>query len=309
VRKLHPRSRHIEAYDFEAYCKKVPELRAFLIDKKDGQTSIDFGEPLAVRLLNQAILLHHYDLAWWEIPDQTLCPAIPGRAEYVHFVADLLAESNAKKTLPVGKKIKMLDIGTGASLIYPLIASRQYRWSAIASEVNKNSFESSKAIIKENGISKDEIDLRLQKNKELIFEDILDADELIDIVICNPPFHRSKEEAAEHTKRKWRNLGHTKGKRFLNFGGQSSELWYQGGERIFIKKMILESTNYRKSVLWFSSLVSKKDNIDYLAKQMEKNNVYEMKEIEMALGNKKSRFIAWTFLNEKQRKAWAGFRF
>lgn len=305
---LHSRSRHNTSYDFKALCKVNPLLTPLVIKKNNGQKSIDFSDPISVVELNKAILLLNYKLKYWEIPENTLCPAIPGRAEYIHFMADLLSKSYGKK-IPKGSNIKVLDVGTGASVIYPLIGHQQYGWSFIGSEVNEDSFASAQKILKENEIGKDDIDVRLQSNKEKIFENILLDNEMVDAVICNPPFHRSKDEAAEHTKRKWRNLGHTKGKRFLNFGGQSSELWYQGGERVFIRKMIEESVNYKKNILWFSSLISKKDHMPYLMKQMVKHEVTEVTEIEMLLGNKKSRFLAWSYFTEKQRKAWAEFRF
>lgn len=309
MKNLHPRSRHKEAYDFDAYIKVNEELKDMTIQKKDGQTTIDFSDPVAVKSINKAILLHHYDLKYWDIPDNTLCPAIPGRAEYIHHIGDLLSKSLKTRKTPHGEKVTILDIGTGASLIYPLIGHKQYGWSFLASEVNPDSFKSALKIAAENSISAESISILLQRDKERIFEGVISEEDVIDVVICNPPFHRSKDEAAQHTKRKWRNLGHTKGKRFLNFGGQSSELWFPGGERVFIRKMIAESQVYKKNILWFSSLVSKKDNIKYLAKQMEKHGVEEMIEIEMLLGNKKTRFIAWTYFTDKQRKAWGEYRF
>ena len=309
MKNLHTRSRHNSNYDFEAYCKVNAALEKLTIEKKDGQVSIDFSDPLSVRELNKAILLHHYGLKFWDIPENTLCPAIPGRAEYIHYIADLLSESTAQKKIPQGNKIKLLDVGTGASAVYPLIGHQQYGWSFMATEANPDSFKNALTIMSENGIEEDKISIVLQRDKESIFNNVISEDDMIDAVVCNPPFHRSKDEAAEHTKRKWKNLGHTKGKRFLNFGGQSSELWYPGGERVFIRKMIAESQDYKQKVLWFSSLVSKKDNVNYLAKQMEKHGVEEMIEIEMMLGNKKTRFVAWTYFAPKHRKAWGEFRF
>lgn len=309
MKELHSRSRHKDSYNFEAFCDINPSLKPLVIEKKNGQTSIDFSDPISVRELNKAILLHHYHLSYWDIPENTLCPAIPGRAEYIHHIADLMTKTLGTKKAPRGPKVKVMDIGTGASLVYPLIGHKQYGWSFIASEFNEDSFKSAQNITKENNINPRAISIHLQPDKEKIFEGILTEDDVIDAVICNPPFHRSKDEAAEHTKRKWKNLGHTKGKRFLNFGGQSSELWYPGGERIFVRKMIAESQNFKKNIMWYSSLISKKENIPFLVKQMEKHGVEEMTEVEMLLGNKKTRFLAWTYFNEKQRKAWGEFRF
>lgn len=125
--------------------------------------------------------------------------------------------------------------------------------------------------------------------------------------MCNPPFHASKAELLEHNTRKWRKLG-LGNKASLNFGGQSNELWFPGGERAFVSLMINESKVFAKSCLWFTSLVSKKVNIPYLMKQLESKDAYEAREIELELGNKKSRILAWTYLNEKQRRKWGDYR-
>jgi len=56
-----------------------------------------------------------------------------------------------------------------------------------------------------------------------------------------------------------------------------------------------ESVNYKQQVTWFTSLVSKSENIPLLKKQLEKLSVQEVKVIEMAQGQKISRLIAWRF--------------
>jgi 23S rRNA (adenine1618-N6)-methyltransferase len=42
----------------------------------------------------------------------TFAPPIPGRADYIHQIADLLATCN-KKVVPTGADIRILDIGVG----------------------------------------------------------------------------------------------------------------------------------------------------------------------------------------------------
>lgn len=304
---LHKRSRHNQSYQFDQLVTANPFLKPFVIVNKSGLASIDFSNQEAIIQLNVALMKHHYNLKYWKIPDNALCPAIPGRAEYIHYLADLFAESSGSSKPPMSNKVKVLDIGTGSSAVYPLIGHQQYRWTFLASEINKNSYQSAKDILTKNQITKNQIEVIQQKNPKAILEGILDPDQQIDGLICNPPFHSSKTELQEHNTRKWRKLG-AGNKRLLNFGGTSNELWYPGGERAFISLIINESKKYSKNCLWFTSLVSKKLNIPYLMKQLEAKDAYEAKEIELELGNKKSRILAWTYLNEKQRKAWSGFR-
>ena len=81
----------------------------------------------------------------------------------------------------------------------------------------------------------------------------------------------------------------------LNFGGKNNELWTKGGERQFIKNMIQESKDFAKSVKWFSTLVSKKANLNAIYDALQKVKAKEVKTIPMGQGQKISRIVAWTF--------------
>ena len=141
--------------------------------------------------------------------------------------------------------------------------------------------------------------------------DLLHADEQFDLTLCNPPFHVSAEEAASGSRRKWKNLGKLDPQRKLpelNFGGQNHELWCTGGEASFVKRMIRESQIFASQVLWFSTLVSKSGNLPDIYKQLNKLGACEVRTIEMAQGNKQSRFVAWTFNDAEQRRQWVQAR-
>lgn len=134
-----------------------PKLGEFVGLNKFGTESIDFSNSEAVKFLNRALLKLHYVVGFWEIPEGYLCPPIPGRADYMHYVADLLAESNSNQ-IPTGAKVKCLDIGTGASAIYPIIANSEYGWSFVGTDVDKISVESARHILKSNPNLKGDFD-------------------------------------------------------------------------------------------------------------------------------------------------------
>jgi len=114
--------------------------------------------------------------------------------------------------------------------------------------------------------------------------------------MCNPPFHKSKKEAKEGSKRKITNLSKGKNRKVsLNFGGQANELWCEGGEVAFILKMINESLEYKENVTWFTTLVSKKENLNTIYNELEKVGVKQTKTIQMQQGQKLTRFVAWSF--------------
>ena len=302
--KLHPRNQHKERYDFVALIKSCSELGEFVKPNIHGDDSIDFANPDAVKWLNKAILKHYYGINYWDIPENYLCPPIPGRADYIHHISDLLRTSNYGK-IPTGQKVKCVDIGVGANCAYPIIGIKEYDWSFIGSDVDPISIESAQKIIDSNENLQSKIELRLQPAKNDVFRNILNEDELIDVTICNPPFHSSLEEATKGTNRKIKNLSDKKPtKTVLNFGGQNAELFCEGGEERFIGTMIRQSRQFRNSCFWFSTLVSKQSSLKSIQEALKKAEVEETITIPMGQGNKTSRIVAWTFLTKEQQKIW-----
>ena len=289
---LHPRNKHKSRYDFAALVKSLPELRSFVKLNPYGDESVDFADPDAVKTLNKALLKMDYQIDFWDIPEGYLCPPIPGRADYIHYLADVLAIGNGG-SIPTGKGVKVLDIGTGANCVYPIIGHQSYGWSFIGTDVDKKAVQSARSIVSSNPALTDAIQIRLQPNPEHIFKGVIKPTERFDITLCNPPFHASAEEAAAGSQRKLNNLGKTK--QVLNFGGQHVELWYPGGEVSFIRQMILESSEIAEQCRWFTSLVSKSANLPFIHTLLERAGAAEVKTVEMAQGQKVSRFVAWTF--------------
>ena len=301
---LHPRNLHNQRYDFKALIKSEPSLEQFVSLNKYNDLSINFADPKAVFTLNKALLSHFYKIKNWDIPLNYLCPPIPGRADYIHYIADLLAKSNNGK-IPNGKNIKGLDIGVGANCIYPIIANSVYGWKVIGSDIDLVSIDSVNKIIESNNSLKGNIECRLQSNNDNIFIGIINKNDKFDFTICNPPFHKSAKEAQMGSSRKVKNLTNKKIKKpTLNFGGQQNELWCDGGEVSFIKKMIIQSVQYKQNCFWFTTLVSKKENLPTIYKVLKEVNPFEIHTIEMKQGQKITRFIAWTFLTKKLQNSW-----
>ncbi len=306
--ELHPRNAHRERYDFPSLISTQPELGKFVSENKYGDLSIDFADPKAVKELNRALLKHFYQVAEWDIPKGYLCPPIPGRADLLHHLADLLAQSNAGK-LPQGNKIKVLDLGTGANCIYPLLGNSIYDWEFVGSEIDEKALDAAQKNLYENPKFRGKITLRLQENPKEILPGIIKSSDVFDLVICNPPFHESQAAAEAASTRKVKNLKGKVGKKVtLNFGGQSNELWCEGGELAFIQKMIRESVTFKFNCFWFSTIVSKEEHLKEIILALKKVRVADRQIIQMTHGNKKSRFVAWTFLNPEQQENWKKMR-
>lgn len=303
---LHSRNLHKQGYDFPCLVKSYPPLAPYVQTNAHGNLSIEFADPLAVKSLNTALLKSHYGIVDWDIPEGALCPPIPGRADYIHYIAELLGcnelAKNQANQPDLKSKITMLDIGTGANGIYPLLACKIYGWHCVGSDINTQSLDNAAAIIASNPTLKNDFMLRRQQDKNHIFEGIIQPGEYFDVSVCNPPFHASQDEAINSSQRKLNNLSHNRGEQIaagsptLNFGGLEAELWCKGGERLFLKKLIKESQGFSDQCRWFTSLVSKTENIKPAKKMLNKLGATDIREIEMEQGNKITRILAWTYV-------------
>ncbi|MFK7807375.1 MAG: 23S rRNA (adenine(1618)-N(6))-methyltransferase RlmF [Saprospiraceae bacterium] len=293
--RLHKRSKHRERYDLKALVADCPELKEYIVPNKYGDDSINFSEPKAVKLLNKALLLHHYNLEFWDIPEGYLCPPVPGRVDYIHHVADILFEANPEKDM-TGPDIKCLDIGVGANCIYPIVGRAEYGWSFVGADVDTVAIENCNNIITKNPALSGHVEVRLQENKYQKFKDIIKEGEHYHMVVCNPPFHASPEEVEEANLRKLSNLKGTQVKKTkMNFAGQENELWYEGGEVKFIQRLIREGKQFSDQVEWFSTLVSKTSHVNRIYGMLREAKVKKAVLKDMGTGNKVSRVVAWRF--------------
>ncbi|WP_455294392.1 23S rRNA (adenine(1618)-N(6))-methyltransferase RlmF [Vibrio parahaemolyticus] len=313
---LHESNAHRGRYDFKNLIASEPALESFVIKNPKGEDSINFSDPNAVKILNKALLTAYYDIDFWDIPEHYLCPPIPGRADYIHRVAELLdGEVKGKYR---HQNVRALDVGVGANCIYPIVGVTQYGWHYTGSDVDPKSIDSAANIVERNVALNGKIELVQQMSESHIYRGVIQPNDRFDVTTCNPPFHRSAEDAAMGSQRKLDNLKANQrkkgvksqnspvkqGKPTLNFGGQNAELWCEGGEAAFIRRMANESQAFSSQVLWFTTLISKKDNVRPMRKQLEKLGVKAIRVVEMSQGQKISRFMAWSFMDKQQRKTW-----
>ncbi|WMN61537.1 23S rRNA (adenine(1618)-N(6))-methyltransferase RlmF (plasmid) [Pseudoalteromonas xiamenensis] len=285
---MHTRNIHRQGYDFKQLVSVYPALSNHIVITQRGQQSIDFSNQTAVITLNQALLKLHYGIDFWTVPNPFLCPPIPGRVDYIHHLAEFL---EIQPDFHSHDKVKGLDIGTGASAIYPILGLKCYSWQFVGSDINKDALKLAKQWSEFNNLG---LKFRHQPNGEMMFDNIIKPGEQFTFTMCNPPFHASAQEAQAGTERKWRNLkGKTQSN--LNFGGHAPELWCEGGELTFIKNMISESQQYSEQVNWFTSLVSKSDHLNSLEKHAKDLGVTNWKVVDMEQGSKQSRFVAWNW--------------
>lgn len=283
-KKHHPENRHKDGYDIDILAKVEPQLKDHIVTTLSGRQSIDFKNNTAVFLLNKALLKNHYGIKHWRLVPNSLCPPVPGRADYIHYAHELIGDQ---------KNVNVLDIGTGSSLIYPLLGASIYNWNFVATDTHVPSLDNAHAILKANPQLKNKIELRHQPEQDKTLVNVIDKDEKFDLVICNPPFYRSREEHWQKVIKKNEKLHQGKILPNQNFGGLANELWCKGGEKTFITQFIYESLQYKDQLLWCSSIVSDKDHLKPLVAVLEYHNVAEVKIIPIQHGQKVSRILAW----------------
>ena len=292
---LHSNNKHLNGYNFSELCAAYPNLETFIFTNGYGTETIDFANAKAVKELNTALLFKHYNITFWDFPDDNLCPPIPGRVDYMHYLADVLSTSK------ITENATILDIGVGANCIYPLLGNAEYNWNFVGTDIDKKSIDRAEKILKKNNLT-DVIKLKQQLDATHIFEGIISENDRFAAAVCNPPFYKSQEEALLANARKLEGLG--KGSEGRNFSGKQQELWYKGGEKAFIHTFAYESSKFKNNCFWYTTLVSKKENAESLVPSLKKLGATEIKTIPMYQGNKATRFVAWTFLTKEEQNEW-----
>lgn len=294
---MHKNSLHIKKYDFDVLTKNHEALKSYVFVNDYQTQTIDFSNPDAVKALNTALLFTHYNVKFWEFPDENLCPPIPSRADYMHHLSDLLRRSQLETD------IKILDVGVGASCIYPLLGNAIYNWSFVGTDIDEKSLQIAQKIIDENNLG-NAIELRHQKDYQHILKGILKSSDKFIASVCNPPFYKSQADALEATKTKLKGLGKGNDKLVRNFSGTPKELCYAGGEKAFLHNYLYESSQYKQQCYWYTSLVSNVSHVRSMEASLKKLGATEFQVLDMIQGNKVSRVVAWSFLTKAEQNDW-----
>ena len=284
---MHPDNPYRHEYDLPRYIQQLPELASYC-KKKHGRLTVDFASPDAVIALNKAIIEADCGVVGWTVPKGNLCPPIPGRIDYLLHIKSLLSDTHGP--------IKMLDIGTGATAIYGVLAATQFDYQVVGTDISQHSLSHAEKMLAANPSLASKVTLRHQPSASHIFHGVVNDTEQFDISVCNPPFYKSSQQANEKNREKNRALASKQTDR--NFAGQDNELIYPGGEVAFIKRMIFESYKYRNQITWFTSLVSQKSSVDEIKRTLKKERHAVQQWITMKHGNKTSRIVVWQFIAE-----------
>ena len=89
--------------------------------------------------------------------------------------------------------VEGLDVGTGASCIYPLLGHSLYSWKFIATDIDPESVESARKIVVMNHLE-DSIQILQRTPEQPLLKGVVK--EGMAFCMCNPPFFSSIDEVS-----------------------------------------------------------------------------------------------------------------
>ena len=269
--------------NFEELSNQFHEFKQYVYKTKSGNYSINWNDAKAVLTLNKCLLKKDFNVDYYDVPSNFLIPTIPSRLNYLLFLKKLLMIFDLENT----EQITVIDIGTGANIIYPLLGCSKYHWNFIASDTNTEAIENAKKIIKNNNLE-NQIIIKHQNDPMKIFEGIIDANEYNErdfvFSMCNPPFYDSETELKFENNKKDNEF---------NF----SEVYYKGGEFQFIMNIIQESEIFKKNIFIFTSLMGKKTTFKKIKRIFTQNTEKFpfFKHETLIQGNNVRWVVAWSY--------------
>nr|XP_043613804.1 RNA N6-adenosine-methyltransferase mettl16 isoform X2 [Erigeron canadensis]XP_043613806.1 RNA N6-adenosine-methyltransferase mettl16 isoform X2 [Erigeron canadensis]XP_043613807.1 RNA N6-adenosine-methyltransferase mettl16 isoform X2 [Erigeron canadensis]XP_043613808.1 RNA N6-adenosine-methyltransferase mettl16 isoform X2 [Erigeron canadensis] len=316
----HPRNRYSDnPPDFSELASLYPSFGSYVFYSRDGKPKIDWKDFNATRELTRVLLLHHHSVTWW-IPDGQLCPTVPNRSNYIHWIEDLLSSNIIPNTRQDNSLVKGLDIGTGANCIYPLLGASLLGWSFVGTDVTDVALEWADWNVKNNPHISELIEIRKvdfeqelthqhtnsiesstditgntehpkqasfgNSNKSYngppILLDVVKEGEKFDFCMCNPPFFETMEESGLNPN--------------TSCGGTPAEMVCPGGEQAFVSRMIQDSIQLKQSFRWYTSMVGKKSSLKSLTSKLREAGVTVVKTTEFVQGQTCRWGIAWSFV-------------
>ncbi|EFJ19446.1 hypothetical protein SELMODRAFT_110877 [Selaginella moellendorffii] len=300
-RSTHPRNRYAEGSpDFAALAARYASFARYVrINPSTGRGSIDWRDYAATRELTRVLLDCDYGILGWWIPDGQLCPAVTNRANYIHWIEDLLQGFPAPGKNAEGGVLG-LDIGTGASAIYPLLGASLRGWKFVATDVTSVALEWGRRNIAANPHLMELIEVRSaaknggedeEENHRLLVGVVKD-EEIFDFSMCNPPFFESMEEAGMNPR--------------TACGGTPEEMVCAGGEAGFVSRLIRESVELGTKIHWYTSMVGKKSSLKALKAEIRGCGATMVKTTEFVQGKTSRWGLAWSFSSAGAVKSGSG---
>ncbi|XP_075995543.1 RNA N(6)-adenosine-methyltransferase mettl16 [Genypterus blacodes] len=284
-KSMHPRNRYKDKPpDFTYLASKYPDFQQHVHTSLTGRPVVNFKEPEAVRALTCTLLKEDFGLTI-QIPLERLIPTVPLRLNYIHWVEDLIDGQ--------GKLRRGIDIGTGASCIYPLLGATMNGWYFLATEVDDICFDYATKNVEQNGLSA-LIKVVKVPQKTCLMDALKEETTIVyDFCMCNPPFFANQLEAKGVNSRNSRRPPPSS----VNTGGVT-EIMAEGGELEFVKRIIHDSLQLKTRLRWYSCMLGKKCSLAPLKEELRKQGVAKVTHTEFCQGRTMRWALAWSFYDD-----------
>lgn len=332
---IHPRNKYSDKPpDFAQLASLYPSFKPFVFYSRDGRPRIDWTDFNATRELTRILLLHDHGVSWW-IPDGQLCPTVPNRSNYIHWIEDLLSSEIIPTRKSISEKVRGFDIGTGANCIYPLLGASLLAWSFVGSDVTDVALEWAERNVKNNPHIADLIEIRkvgnfigsfsmreLHDGNLINVESETDADVVVSAIEEAEPLVPSSFDMRAGADNSYFGppilLGVVRDDEKFDFcmcnppffetmveaglnpktscGGTPAEMVCPGGERAFITRIIEDSFTLKESFRWYTSMVGRKSNLKFLMSKLREVGATIVKTTEFVQGQTCRWGLAWSFL-------------
>lgn len=331
-----------QSLNFIELLEKDDGLAKIVGKRKDGKyEQIDFKNPSVLRAVTEATLLHEFGITI-TLKEDRLCPTVPNRLDYLawmeeiwkstglseleEFIAisnkDTTADSRQTKRKRVEKdtSLRILDIGTGSSCIYPLLGCALHSdWEFLGTDIDKESLKNARETIynamndrnstAQNGCHSLNLPKRIhlleRERDQYLFPDSQEVCKIgldpvrspsspsqegyiYHMTMCNPPFYASQAEMDESLNAKAKPPNAV-------CHGSANEMICIGGEFSFIKRMINESIRMKEKVIWFTTLIGKLSDVEPIVEELQKQNVSHLQVTDFIQGKTKRWAVVWTF--------------
>jgi len=285
--RMHPRNRYFRRKpDFAALAAQFADFAAIVVTDSRGRVHVDWKDPACSVALTRALLRADYGLKW-ELPRGFLCPPVPQRVNYVHWIEDLLAGTietaiKSAHAVRIPDEATGLDVGVGASAIYPLLAlSLHPNWKMIGTDINEEALRSARANVESNGLQA-KIRLELVGSDSVLLETVRKQSDVIDFCMCNPPFFAAEEDAR-------------KASHYRSCDAKVQELVTPGGEQAFVSRMIADSQVLRHRVRWYTTMVGHKSSLTAAMAEIKSCGASLVRSTTFFQGKTIRWAVAWSF--------------
>ncbi|KAH8114957.1 hypothetical protein DFH11DRAFT_1508325 [Phellopilus nigrolimitatus] len=290
---MHARNPYKTQIDFESLAESYAPLKPFLKKTAKEAVTIDFKEPDAQKRLTEALLARDFGLTL-NLPKGRLCPPVRStRLNYLLWVQDLLEETF--RSLPRSREVIGLDIGTGASAIYPLLGCRlDASWHFLGTEIDSASYASAFQNVEANNLGTRIRVLKTAPSNPLLAPLFSEPDRRFAFTMCNPPFYGSATEVARSAESKALEPSAV-------CTGAEVEMITPGGEEAFVQRMVTESLEgtIGERCLWFTSMLGKLASVIAIVAALRAHKVDNYALAELVQGQTRRWVVAWSFTDTR----------